>query len=54
VNDESVDAIDERGSDIMLGTLLEGTLRYDDARLLMVDVDIMEDLSGTRMPSAYG
>jgi hypothetical protein len=50
-----VDAIEERGSDIMLGTLLEGTLRYDDARLPRVDVDIMDDLSGTgRMPSAYG
>jgi hypothetical protein len=39
VKDESVDAMDERGSESMLGTLLEGTLRYDDARLPTVDMD---------------
>jgi hypothetical protein len=52
VNDESVEAIEERGSDIMLGTLLDGTLRYEDARLPTVDID---DLSAPerRMPSGY-
>lgn len=47
-----MDAIDERGSDIMLGTLLEGTLRYDEARLPRVDMD---DLSAPdrRIPSGH-
>jgi hypothetical protein len=50
VNEESVDAIEERGSDIMLGTLLDGTLKYDEARLPRVDMD---DLSAPerRIPS---
>lgn len=50
MNDESVEAMDERGSDIMLGTLLDGTLKYEDARLPTVDMD---DLSApeSRMPS---
>ena len=51
MKDESVEAIEERGSDIMLGTLLDGTLKYDDARLARVDVDIIDDRSDTRMPS---
>jgi hypothetical protein len=52
VKDESVEAMDERGSESMLGTLLEGTLRYDDARLPTVDMD---DLSaaGRRIPSGH-
>lgn len=50
VKDESVDATDERGSDSMLGTLLEGTLKYEEARLPTVDMD---DLSAPerRKPS---
>jgi hypothetical protein len=50
VNDESVEAMDDRGSDSILFTLLEGTLRYDEFRLPSVDMD---DLSGRdmRMPS---
>lgn len=45
-----MDAMDERGSESMLVTLLEGTLRYDEFRLPNVDMD---DLSGRlmRMPS---
>ena len=47
-----MEAMDERGSDIMLGTLLDGTLRYEDARLPTVDMD---DLSAPerRIPSGY-
>lgn len=50
VKDESVDAMDERGSDNMLGTLLDGTLKYEEARLPTVDMD---DLSApeSRKPS---
>lgn len=42
--------MEERGSESMLGTLLEGTLKYEDARLPTVDMD---DLSAAerRMPS---
>ena len=43
VKDESVDAMDDLGSERMLVTLLEGTLRYEDALLPTVD---MEDRSG--------
>ena len=52
MKEESVDAMDERGSDIILGTLLEGMLKYEDARLPTVDID---DLSAAerRMPSGY-
>jgi hypothetical protein len=39
VKDESVEAMEERGSDMILVTLLEGTLKYDDERLPRVDMD---------------
>jgi hypothetical protein len=45
-----VDATDDRGSDIMLGTLLEGTLKYEEARLPRVDMDDRSG-PGRRIPS---
>jgi hypothetical protein len=53
VNDESVDAIEDRGSESTLGTLLEGTLRYDEARLPRVDMDDRSAPEG-RIPSNCG
>jgi hypothetical protein len=44
--------MDERGSDSMLGTLLEGTLKYEDARLPTVDMDD-RSAAERRMPSGY-
>jgi len=46
VKDESVDATDDRGSEKVLVTLLEGTLRYEEHRLPNVD---MEERSGTEL-----
>jgi hypothetical protein len=39
VKDESVDAIDDLGSERMLVTLLDGTLKYEEERLPRVDID---------------
>jgi hypothetical protein len=52
VKEESVDAMDERGSESMLGTLLDGTLKYDDARLPTVDMDD-RSAPDRRIPSGY-
>lgn len=45
--------MEERGSDMMLGTLLDGTLRYEDARLPTVDMD-ERSAAAMRMPSGAG
>jgi hypothetical protein len=47
-----VEATEDRGSDSMLGTLLEGTLRYEEARLPRVDIDDLSAPEG-RMPSGH-
>ena len=41
--------MDRRGSESMLGTLLEGTLRYEDARLPTVDMDDLSERPARRV-----